>query len=49
MTQDDEPTEEHEAELTEQEKYKRERTQAKKDKMAERVRDNLAKKKATED
>ena len=39
----------HEAKLTEKEKYKNERTQAKKDKMKERVQKNLNKKKATED
>ena len=49
ISKDDEPTEAHEAELTEKEKYKNERTQAKKDKMAERVKNNLAKKKSTED
>ena len=46
---DDEPMETHEAEPTEEAKCKKERTQAKKDKMKERVRKNLAKKKATED
>ena len=49
MTKDDEPTEEHEAELTEKAKYKKERTQAKKDKMKEHLRKNLSKKKAAED
>ena len=49
ISKDDEPMEAHEAELTEKEKYKNERTQAKKDKMAERVKHNLAKKKSTED
>ena len=49
ISKDDEPMEAHEAELTEKAKYKNERTQAKKDKMAERVKNNLAKKKSTED
>ena len=50
MTKDDDiPMEEHEEELTEKEKYKKERTQANTDKMKERVQKNLNKKKATED
>ena len=44
MTKDDEPMEAHEAELTEKEKYKNERTQAKKDKMKERVKKQPVKK-----
>ena len=43
------PTETHEEELTDKEKYKKERTEAKKEKMKERVRKNLDKKKAAED
>ena len=50
MTKDDDvQMEEHEEELTEAEKYKKARTQVKKDNMKEKVRKNLAKKKATED
>ena len=50
MTKDEDvQMEEHEEELTEAEKYKKARTQAKKDKMKERVQNNLNKKKATED
>ena len=45
MTKDDEPMEAHEAELTEKEKYKNERTQVKKDKMKERVTKTLQKRK----
>jgi hypothetical protein len=46
---DDVPMETHEAELAEQAKYKKERTQARKDKMKGHLRKKLAKKKATED
>jgi hypothetical protein len=45
MTKDDEPMETHEAELTEKEKYKKERTQVKKDNMKERVKKTLQKRK----
>jgi hypothetical protein len=50
MTKDDDvPMETHEAELTEKEKYKKERTQARKDKMKQHLRKNLAKKKTAEE
>jgi hypothetical protein len=50
MTKDDDvPLETHEAELTEKEKYKNERTQVKKDKMKEHLQRNQAKKKIVED
>ena len=50
MTKDDDvQMEEHEEELTEAEKYKKARTQVKKDNMKDKLRKNLAKKKATED
>ena len=42
---DDVPMETQEAELTEKDKYKKERTQAQKDKMKEHLRKNLANKK----
>ena len=49
ISKDDEPMEAHEAKLTDEEKYKKERTQVKKDKMKEHLRKNLSKKKTTED
>ena len=50
VTKDDGvPTDTHEEELTEAEKYKKARTQVKKDKMKYNLRKNLNNKKATED
>jgi len=49
MARDDDLEEEHEAELAEKEKYKKDRTQAKKDKTKQHLRKNLSKQKAAED